>query len=106
RDRVHAVAGRQHSHTVALEQTLRYATHRNGVVDDKSKRPPVLLLPRDRRKLPSPTPLRAHQGADVQDDDDTSITEDRGSGNAPDSRDLRADRLHHDLTATDELVGN
>ncbi len=51
-------------------------------------------------------PLGANQRTDVENHDDTSITKDRGAGNAADRRDLRTDALHHDFAAAHELVGD
>ncbi len=49
-------------------------------------------------------PLRAHQRAHVEDDDDAAVAEDRRARDAADARDLRPDRLDDDLAAADQLV--
>ena len=51
-------------------------------------------------------PVGAHQSADVENDDDAAVAEDRGAGDSADGRDLRAHALHDDFAAADELVGD
>ena len=68
--------------------------------------PVAAALARDRPALRTRAPLGAHQRADVENDDDAAVAEDGGAGDAADAGDLRADGLHHDLAAADQLIGH
>src|SRR6266404_3265657 len=82
---VHAVLGRQHPHAVALEQPLRHAAHRDGVVDHQRECAPVALI-EDHRLSRAGAPFGAHQGAHVENDHDAAVAQDRGAGDAADAR--------------------
>ena len=48
----------------------------------------------------------AHQRADVENDDDAAVAENRRAGNSANGRDLRPDALHDDFAAAHEFVGD
>ena len=99
-----AVLGRHDAHAVALEQPLRDAAHRDRIVDDQREDAVVACLAQAFGGAGAP--FGPHQSAHVEDDDDATITQDRGAGNAADSGDLRTDGLHDDLATADELIGH
>ncbi len=56
--------------------------------------------------LDAHAPVRAHERADVENDDDAAVAENRRAGDAANTGDLRADRFHDHLAAADQLVGD
>src|SRR3984893_1992109 len=87
--RIHAVPRGQHPHAVAFEQPLGHAAYGDGIVHHHGKRAPVAALLRRHRRLGARAPLRAHQRADVEDDDDAAVAQDGRAGYAADAGDLR-----------------
>ncbi len=102
-DRIEAVFRRQHTHAIALEETLGNASHRDRVVNDQGNRPFVCC----RRRCPLDFDnggTLAYECRDVEDQHDFPVAQYRRPGDTLDTRNLWADRLDDNFPAREHLV--